>query len=619
VKEQSPIPNDATEEERLAQLLEKFESQRELVRSLLDAYLLLDANGRIVKFNQAFCTMLDLGPSEVRRAGGVSDLFSSAIHGSEKSGMTLVMEARDVVRIDEVNASRGHDGRAMRLTLGGCPYFDSRGEFLGVLVLLRDLTAESNLHSKYLQQAIQSQVARLEQDWFRRFLEALTLRIQKGEAVAIPQLHGNDMWNRYAENLVQLVEELTEERAELHKQAAIAQTTQMLAHDVRRPFLLLKMTLELLGKVRTQEQMEKVLKTAMTDVSRAMVSVNGLIQDIMEIDSRSQLNCEPVQVDSLVHAALTDTFRIYPKADVAIEYSLAHAHAVNIDSARVMRVFLNILGNAVQAMGGQGTISIRTEASGHQTHFVLGNSGPPIEKSDLSRLFDAFFTRDKKGGTGLGLAIAKKVVLEHGGKIWCESAPGCGVEFHLTLPNAEVVATRSLDLPDHSRKVVAVAQPFPALTSLGNDEGDDFALLVALAMERLAVLGRPLRLLIVDDEALYRNGIVAHIATIAELVPFVAIATAHDATTALAALEASPPPDLVILDVNLGDGGRNGFDVMVQIRQSGLKTYACLHTNRVLLEDNRAALESGADLFLPKPMARFHLMKLLVQTVDKIL
>ncbi len=95
-------------------------------------------------------------------------------------------------------------------------------------------------------------------------------------------------------------------------------------HLPTKPFSMLRMTLDLLNKARTPEEVKKILKVATTDVQRAMASVDGLIQDVMGIGSKSEITPEPVQADTLVHTALADTFRIHNKADVELDISFNH-------------------------------------------------------------------------------------------------------------------------------------------------------------------------------------------------------------------------------------------------------------------------------------------------------
>ena len=313
--------------------------------------------------------------------------------------------------------------------------------------------------------------------------------LEKGtyEEVRIAADAVKELWSR-----IELAEK---EKSEQLRNIAIARTTQMLAHDVRKPFSMLKMTLDMLNKARTHDDVRSILRTASTDVTRAMAQVNGLIQDVMEIDAKGSLNCEIVSVEALIHAALTDSFRLSPKANIEIEYNLNHEGDLLVDTPKVMRVFLNIIGNAIQAIGQKGTIWIYTyskpSANGNFVEFVLGNNGPHIPSSDLGQLFDAFFTKNKKGGTGLGLAIAKKVVISHHGEIWCESRPDLGVEFHFTLPQNSILNAATTGINSATESFLhAHSQDFlaPIKIAESSGSGSDESVLEIAVLEELNAL-----------------------------------------------------------------------------------------------------------------------------------
>jgi len=199
---------------------------------------------------------------------------------------------------------------------------------------------------------------------------------------------------------------------------AVARMTQMLAHDVRKPFSILRMGLGMLGSAKDPAAVKAVLSRLVPEIDKAVSSVDGLIADVMEVGSSSTaLIQELASPESLIEATLGETFRIYPKASIEIGYDLRHTHMANVHVQKVGRVFSNIVGNAVHAMGQKGRIWFKTRERDGLIEFCLGNAGSVIPAESLPKLFDAFFTSGKKGGTGLGLAIAEKVVKAHGGRI----------------------------------------------------------------------------------------------------------------------------------------------------------------------------------------------------------
>ena len=106
---------------------------------------------------------------------------------------------------------------------------------------------------------------------------------------------------------------------------------------------------------------------------------------------------------------------------------------IHADESQLQQVFMNILMNAVEAVGSNGEVTVGTENAGAHMMVFIRDTGMGIAKENLSRLFEPFFTT-KKNGTGLGLAICQRVIEEHRGKIEIHSEPGNGSAFIITLP-----------------------------------------------------------------------------------------------------------------------------------------------------------------------------------------
>jgi signal transduction histidine kinase/CheY-like chemotaxis protein len=419
-----------------------------------------------------------------------------------------------------------------------------------------------------------------------------------------------------------------DEIAKLRASSAIAQMTSMLAHDVRKPFSMLQIAIDMLRETTDPAEMKSIIDEFVPELERARSSVDGLIADVMEVGSTStQLIQEPVSIESLVESSLGEIFRVYPDADISIGYQLSHQHMVNVHVQKIGRVLSNIIGNAIQAISYKGKIWVKTsEANGFVT-VCLGNAGSFIPQESLGQLFEAFFTSGKKGGTGLGLAIAQKVVNAHGGRIWCESVksaefPDGKVEFFFTLPVAAGVKSQTTAaLPSHSSEI---SKAIRALTersrsqSGSQDQGE--ARLESDIIKVTKAEGRKLRILVIDDEAVYRRGIASMLSHSDELKDCLTITEADGSSKALADIEGSvkdqKPFDLMITDIDMGPASLSGFDLVAKVRALvGPKLLISVHSNRIVADDQKRALTAGADSFIPKPVARAQLLKLVLQAV----
>jgi signal transduction histidine kinase len=233
----------------------------------------------------------------------------------------------------------------------------------------------------------------------------------------------------------------------LHKHnstfSAIARTTQMLAHDVRKPFNLFHLTLERIKFAKGPQEMQLALQEALPEVERSLANVNGLITDVLNIGGEFNLVLKPVRLASVVDDVVDELRRLFPARSLNIQAKVPSELYVMADETRLPRVFLNILSNAVEAIPTED-VSLWIIAQAKSPDFAesaeirVGNLGSYIEPEFRAHLFDLFFTSGKTGGTGLGLAIVKKIVTQHGGSVVCTSEkndlfPRGKVEFKLTL------------------------------------------------------------------------------------------------------------------------------------------------------------------------------------------
>ena len=254
-------------------------------------------------------------------------------------------------------------------------------------------------------------------------------------------------------------------QAKHQRAVAVGTLAPMLAHDVRRPFAMVRSVIRTLSSARDAREFRAHADALHSEIELAIESAEGLLQDIIDMSNDVLPHSpEPTAAEALIGAALLETLRGHPTCDVSLQYELRHRGAVCVDSKKVQRVFSNIIANGVQAMSYRGVISFRTESIVEDGRkFVacsIANNGPAIPEQDLPSLFDPFFTRNKPTGTGLGLAISQRIVSAHGGTISCYSSPEWNVVFRFTLPEVEVIPFVPPQLPSHSREVTPQVADF---------------------------------------------------------------------------------------------------------------------------------------------------------------
>jgi len=120
-------------------------------------------------------------------------------------------------------------------------------------------------------------------------------------------------------------------------------------------------------------------------------------------------------------------------------------------SSQLQQVFINLIGNAIDATPEQGSIKIRVELEESAAVVCVEDTGIGISEDVRKRLFEPFFTTKEVGkGTGLGLFICHKIVTAHKGEIFVDSEVGVGTTFRVRLPlaNQAVEATDGLFAPE---------------------------------------------------------------------------------------------------------------------------------------------------------------------------
>jgi nitrogen fixation/metabolism regulation signal transduction histidine kinase len=112
---------------------------------------------------------------------------------------------------------------------------------------------------------------------------------------------------------------------------------------------------------------------------------------------------------------------------------------VYADEGQIRQVFSNLVKNAVEAMGGRGTLTLASSVDGDRLRIVVDDTGPGLGGRG-PEIFEPDFTT-KSSGTGLGLAIARKIVEDHGGGIEAFDRPQGGARFVVELPGVDVEAS----------------------------------------------------------------------------------------------------------------------------------------------------------------------------------
>ncbi len=223
------------------------------------------------------------------------------------------------------------------------------------------------------------------------------------------------------------------------KLAAIGILASGVAHELNNPLSNVSLTAQVLRKQIGPETQPEV-REMVDDIVAQTERVKNIVGDLLEFAREREVQLQEVGITELARDAYGQVERA--RGVEGIEFDLtSEPEGITLlaDRAQLERVFVNLFLNAIDAMGGQGRVSVRISERGNLVDITVADSGPGIPEADREKIFDPFFTMKEKG-TGLGLAIVMNTIQKHGGRITVAGKEGEGAVFEIELPKAGRIA-----------------------------------------------------------------------------------------------------------------------------------------------------------------------------------
>ncbi|MEW5742973.1 MAG: ATP-binding protein [Myxococcota bacterium] len=234
--------------------------------------------------------------------------------------------------------------------------------------------------------------------------------------------------------------------AEAQKSEALGRVASHIAHDFNN----------LLTVVAAHAQRLADVPGRPAEVSQAILQATSrgreLAQQLLTFGRRGPVERRSLDVAPLVRETLKLLEPTAPKVTFRAEVPMRPVRVLG-DSGQLHQVLTNLGSNALQAMAGGGTLTVRLEVvdvdyafaaahpplqAGRWARLSVVDTGQGMDEATRKRIFEPFFTRRADGqGTGLGLAVVQSIVSGHDGAVLVESAPGQGSAFHVYLPLLE--------------------------------------------------------------------------------------------------------------------------------------------------------------------------------------
>lgn len=271
-------------------------------------------------------------------------------------------------------------------------------------------------------------------------LEEATRRVADGDfSTRILAKRGDELaslvnsFNR----MVSELERTREKIIQTEKIAAWQEIAQRLAHEVKNPLTPIRLAAErTLRKYRNESpDFAQVLETSVRAIIGEVDNLSALLGEFREFSRLPAPSLQPVDVN-LIADEIAATYSLETSAKVRFTGTPGEI-VVDADSGQLRQVLGNLVRNALDAVGEDGTVRIHTdEVSKGDDRFVriqVEDNGAGIADDQKAKVFDPYVTT-KPNGTGLGLSIVQRIVFDHHGHIWFESEPGVGSTFYVDLP-----------------------------------------------------------------------------------------------------------------------------------------------------------------------------------------
>jgi signal transduction histidine kinase len=219
--------------------------------------------------------------------------------------------------------------------------------------------------------------------------------------------------------------------------ATLGRLASGIAHEVGNPLGAITGYVEL-ARDRNRDGATQETQDFLVRIGDEALRIDRIVRDLLDLARPAEAVLGAVALGAPLDAALR-LARVqarFRSVEVAVAVPDALPPVLG-DERRLSQVFLNLLLNAGDAMGGTGRVRVEAAVEGGRVAVRVSDTGPGIPPSALPRVFEPFFTTKGAGqGTGLGLAISQGIVESFGGELRAENAPAGGAVFTVVLREA---------------------------------------------------------------------------------------------------------------------------------------------------------------------------------------
>lgn len=281
-------------------------------------------------------------------------------------------------------------------------------------------------------------------------IEELTRSRVRAEYVAELE-KSNHLLDEKNKELNRLFRELQEKESQLihsEKMASLGQLVAGISHELNNPISFIYANMKILN--RDLDELENLvqktdaggalldllaeIRETITDSTNGSKSVKEIVQNLKNFSRLDEAELKETEIREIIESGLK-MVRMQLPDSIKIKVRYLDNPRFLCNPGQLNQVFLNILTNAVQAVGPAGEIDVLVKKQGGFLEVNIHDTGPGIPEDVRSKIFDPFFTtKPVNSGTGLGLSISYSIIEKHQGTITVQSSPETGTVFTIRLP-----------------------------------------------------------------------------------------------------------------------------------------------------------------------------------------
>jgi PAS domain S-box-containing protein len=373
-----------------------------VIEAMVDAVLVVDAEGRITLSNSG-ATLLTSFSDEELRGMPIGRLLLD-----ESSGIRSVVRRRiedgTVLRREE-SWLVAKDGERIPVSVTGSPVLDEQGTLKGIVLVARD--------SREMRRLLSDK----EDEITRRKKAEDELRAAK-----------SSIEDKLHQTRTQLL--LAERRATLGTLAA------GVGHELRNIAQIQVAAVdELAGALESGEDIDDLARTILPDLERVCDHITEHGNRLMQLARPGPDHVEPIDLNSVVRdvAAMLKLAGKLGRVELVLSLP-ADPVGVTVNRTSIEQIFVNLIINAVDAISETGTITIEVRPTDKRVVCVVRDTGAGIRPELIEKIFEPFYTTKGDLGTGLGLPVVREIVASYGGDLKVRSTVGEGTTFVFDLP-----------------------------------------------------------------------------------------------------------------------------------------------------------------------------------------